>query len=418
VAGGTEKSKGLPILVLRIIDNMKHLKKVVLLTVSILQLQLCIARQLYDNTIKPADTRTWAYIPLLQNKRVALVINQTSKVGDSSLLDILLARHIVVKKIFVPEHGFRGNEDAGASIANAEDSTTHTPVISLYGKHKKPAREDLADIDIVVYDLQDVGVRFYTYISTLEYCMEACAQNHKQFMVLDRPDPNGFYVDGPVLEKENKSFVGMQPIPVVYGMTAGEYAGMLAGEQWFDHAGDIDLKVIKCVNYAHDKKYKLLIAPSPNLRTMAAVYAYPSLCFFEGTVISVGRGTDLPFQQYGNPELAGNYTYSFTPKSGAGSKSPPFENKVCYGEVVAKNETDVLQITDNKLCINWLINAYKTYPDKEKFFNDFFIKLCGTTKLKVQLTNRETERSIRKSWEEDLEDFKVIRKKYLLYPDY
>ena len=215
------------------------------------------SQDMYDITIQPADATAAHYVPLLKHKRVALVINQTSKVGDESLLDILLIRNIDVVKIFVPEHGFRGHDDAGASIENTVDSATHLPVISLYGTHKKPKPEDLADIDIVVYDLQDVGVRFYTYISTLEYCMEACAENHKQFMILDRPNPNGFYVDGPILEAENRSFVGMQPIPIVYGMTAGEYAQMLVGERWLSHAEDVDLKVIKCLNYDHTKKYKL-----------------------------------------------------------------------------------------------------------------------------------------------------------------
>ncbi len=229
------------------------------------------SQSLYDTSVKPADTKPGQYVPLLKNKRVAVIINQTSVVGNVSILDILLSSRVRVKKIFVPEHGFRGKEDAGAHVDNTIDSATGIPVISLYGSHKKPKDEDLADVDVVVYDLQDVGVRFYTYISTLEYCMEACAQNHKQFIVLDHPDPNGFYVDGPVLEKENKSFVGMQPIPVVYGMTAGEYAQMLVGEGWFANAADLDLKVMKCINYDHTKKYELPIPPSPNLRTMAAV---------------------------------------------------------------------------------------------------------------------------------------------------
>ena len=367
---------------------------------------------------QPADTRPEKYLPLLAHKRVALIINQTSKVEDTSLLDMLLSWGVSVKKIFVPEHGFRGKADAGAHVDNTTDSATGIPVISLYGNHKKPKDDELADIDVVVYDLQDVGVRFYTYISTLEYCMEACAQNHKQFIVLDRPDPNGFYVDGPVLEKENKSFVGMQSIPVVYGMTAGEYAQMLAGEQWFANAIDIDLRVIKCINYDHTKKYELPVAPSPNLRTMAAVYAYPSLCLFEGTVVSVGRGTSLPFQQYGCPEFEGKYTYSFTPQSLEGAKTPPYENKRCYGEIIGATADDVLYKTSNKFYLGWLIKAYNAYPEKDKFFNNFFIKLCGSSRLSQQIKNGVPENVIRATWQADLQAFKKIRGKYLLYKDF
>ena len=378
----------------------------------------CYSQGLYDTIIKPADTRPEKYLPLLKHKRVALVINQTSKVGDMSLLDMLTSMGVSVKKIFVPEHGFRGKEDAGAHVDNTTDSATGIPVISLYGNHKKPRDEDLADIDVVVYDLQDVGVRFYTYISTLEYCMEACAQNRKQFIVLDRPNPNGFYVDGPVLEKENKSFVGMQSIPVVYGMTMGEYAQMLAGERWFANAVDINFMVIKCINYDHKKKYKLPIAPSPNLRTMAAVYAYPSLCLFEGTVVSVGRGTNLPFQQYGCPEFEGKYAYSFTPQSGEGAKTPPYENIRCYGEVIGTTTDEVLQKTDNKLCLGWLIKAYNIYPEKDKFFNSFFVKLCGSSTLLQQIKKGDPENMIRDTWRTGLQAFKKIRKKYLLYKDF
>jgi uncharacterized protein YbbC (DUF1343 family) len=247
--------------------------------------------------------------------------------------------------------------------------------------------------------------------------MEACALNHKRFIILDRPDPNGFYVDGPVLEQENKSFVGMQSIPVVYGMTPAEYAGMLVGERWFANAAALDLKVVKCVNYDHTKKYRLPVAPSPNLRTMAAVYAYPSLCLFEGTPISVGRGTNLPFQQYGCPDFDGKFQYSFTPKSGAGAKTPPYENKLCYGELVGKTEDEVLQKIDNRFRLDWLIKAYNAYPVKDKFFTAFFIKLCGSSKLSQQIMNGDTEDKIRASWSSDLSTFKKVREKYLLYDD-
>ncbi|MCW3120995.1 MAG: hypothetical protein JWQ38_487 [Flavipsychrobacter sp.] len=377
----------------------------------------CFAGHIYDTSVKPADTKTGKYLPLLKAKRVALIINQTSVINDKSLLDILLSHKVNVVKIFVPEHGFRGSADAGAKVENTTDSATGIPVISLYGKHKKPTKEDLADVDVMLYDLQDVGVRFYTYISTLEYCMEACAQEHKKIIVLDRPNPNGFYVDGPVLEKENASFVGLQAIPIVYGMTAGEYAKMLTGERWYANATDIDLEVIRCINYTHGKKYKLPVAPSPNLRTMAAVYAYPSLCLFEGTVVSVGRGTDLPFQQYGCPEFEWAFKYSFTPKSGYGAKTPPYENKECYGELVGVDEEQVLTQIDNRFCIKWLKGAYTAYPDKTKFFTQFFTKLSGTAKLETQLKNGDTEQLIRNTWKPGLEAFQRIRSKYLLYPD-
>lgn len=399
-------------------NYMRHLLLCGIWLLLLAQSPCCRAKDVYDSSVKPADTKPGVYLPLLADKRVALIINQTSVVGGKSLLDMLLGQKINVVKIFVPEHGFRGNEDAGAKIENAVDSATGIPVISLYGKHKKPEKEDLADVDIMVYDLQDVGVRFYTYISTLEYCMEACAQNHKKIIVLDRPNPNGFYVDGPVLEKENSSFVGMQQVPIVYGMTAGEYAKMLVGERWFANAADLDLQVVKCINYTHRKKYKLPVAPSPNLRTMAAVYAYPSLCLFEGTVVSVGRGTELPFQQYGCPELEGKFSYSFTPKSGPGAKNPPFENKTCYGALVGATEEEVLNKLNNKLCIKWLQGAYNAYPDKDKFFTSFFTKLSGTTKLKEAVKNNETEEQIRKTWKPAIDAFQKIRKKYLLYPDF
>jgi uncharacterized protein YbbC (DUF1343 family) len=373
----------------------------------------------YDYSIMPADKKPASYVKLLRNKRVALVINHTSVIGNTSVLDQMLNNKVQVIKIFVPEHGFRGNADAGAHIENTTDSATGLPVISLYGNHKKPTVQDLSGVDVVVYDLQDVGVRFYTYISTLEYCMEACAENKVSFVVLDRPNPNGFYVDGPVLEKENKSFVGMQQIPIVYGMTPGEYAGMIKGEGWFNKAAELDLHVVKCVNYTHSKKYKVPVAPSPNLRTMAAIYAYPSLCLFEGTPISVGRGTDVPFQVYGCPQFsAAKFPYKFTPVSGYGAKAPPHENKVCNGELVGSNATEVLKKVNNKFQVSWLVKAYKAYPEKEKFFTPFFTKLSGTKQLQEAIKRGDAEKTIRGTWAANIAAFKKIRKKYLLYPDF
>lgn len=371
----------------------------------------------YDTSIRPAAADTRSYIDLLKGKRVALVINQTSEYRGISLLDMVLAQGVMVKRIFTPEHGFRGSADAGAHVDNEVDKTTGLPVISLYGANKKPKAEYLADIDVLVYDLQDVGVRFYTYISTLEYCMEACSEAGIRLVVLDRPNPNGFYVDGPVLQKEHRSFVGMQPIPIVYGMTAGEYARMLAGEKWVAGAEKLQLDVVKCLNYTHAKRYKLPIAPSPNLRTMEAIYAYPSVCLFEGTAISVGRGTDKPFLQYGCPEFESSYKYSFTPRSGPGAQKPPYEGKKCFGELLADRAQDELEEEDGQLQLKWLIKAYGYYPTKEKFFTSFFTKLSGTTVLEEQIKKSTSEKEIRRTWRKELDTFLRIRKKYLLYRD-
>jgi len=389
-----------------------------LLTLLSLLMWSCIsfAQPLFDEDIKPGAEATAKYIPLLKKKRVALIINQTSVVNGRSLLDVLLEKGINVKKIFVPEHGFRGKEDAGAHIANGIDSATGIPVVSLYGNNKKPKKEQLADVDILIYDLQDVGVRFYTYISTLEYCMEATFENGKKLIVLDRPNPNGHYVDGPVLDVAHRSFVGMQPIPIVYGMTAGEYAKMLIGEHWIKYQGKPDLEVIKCKNYTHSKMYRLPVAPSPNLRDMEAVYAYPSLCLFEGTPISLGRGTDKPFRQYGHPLFEGKFSYSFKPISSKGAKTPPHQDQICYGEFVAKNITQITSEIDNHFQLKWLIRAYSAYPEKEKFFTPFFTKLAGTETLQRQIENKVDEKTIRSSWENELNKFQTIRCKYLLYP--
>lgn len=358
------------------------------------------------------------YLPELKGKRVGLLINQTSVVGDKLLLDLLLEHKVKVVKIFVPEHGFRGTADAGAHVDNGIDKDSGLPVISLYGNNKKPTAEQLKDIDILIYDLQDVGVRFYTYISTLQYAMEACTDNGKKIIVLDRPDPNGFYVDGPVLDKMQRSFVGMQPVPVVYGMTAGEYARMLVGENWLSCSKKPDLEVLPCSNYDHSKKYELPVPPSPNLKTMAAIYLYPSLCFFEGTPISVGRGTDKPFQQWGHPEFKEKAGHFFVPKATTGASKPLYEGQDCYGKLLAKDGSEALDKTRGQLNIEWLVQAYHWYPDRDKFFTDFFEKLAGTTQLREQIDEGLTAAEIHASWQKDIDTFKKIRKKYLLYPDF
>lgn len=359
--------------------------------------------------------RTEAYLPLLKNKRVAVLVNQTSEINGKLLPDLLLEHKVKLVTIFSPEHGFRGNADAGAHVKNDIDPQTGLPVISLYGNNKKPSAQQLSNVDVVIYDLQDVGARFYTYVSSLEYLMEACAEQKKQLIILDRPNPLGNIVDGPVLQKENRSFVGMQAVPIVYGMTPGEYAQMLLGEKWIK-APNLDLKVITCDNYNHQTLYRLPVAPSPNLKNMAAIYLYPSVCLFEGTVISLGRGTDKPFQQYGHPQLKG-FNYSFTPTSVTGATNPPLKDKKCYGELLASDANTAYRMTENKLQLKWLIKAYEAFPDKNAFFNNFFIKLAGTNTLQEQIRKGMSEADIRASWQPELDKFKTTRAKYLLYEE-
>ncbi len=378
---------------------------------------LCMAKSNIKSPA-PGEADTAAYYNMLRGKKIGLLINQSATYNDTLLLDRLMQQQIMVVKIFVPEHGFRGTEDAGTEFGNSTDKKTGLPIISLYGKHKKPTQEDLQGIDILVYDLQDVGVRFYTYVSTLQYCMEACAENKVSLVVMDRLNPNGFYVDGPVLDTENRSFVGMQPVPIVYGMTAGEYALMLKGEQWSKNTDGLDLKVIKCLNYTHKTTVPGYLPPSPNLRTWASLIGYPSMCLFEGTKLSVGRGTDSPFLQFGAPELKGSYKYSFTPTVKKGATKPLYENKTCYGFYIGNNEKDLIKKMSSGMYLQWILNAYNKYPDKEHFFNDFFIKLAGSKTLEQQIKAGKTDKEIKASWQPKLNTFKVIRKKYLLYSDF
>ncbi len=369
-----------------------------------------------ENYIATGAENTEAYLPLLANKKVAMLINQTSQINGVLLPDTLLKLGVNIVKIFSPEHGFRGLADAGAKVKDGVDSATGIPVISLYGKNKKPTADQLKGVDIVIYDLQDVGVRFYTYISSLEYLIEACSEQKKELIVLDRPNPLGNIVDGPVLEKTQKSFVGMQPIPVVYGMTVGEYAKMIIGEKWVS-TKNLKFTVIPCSNYTHDAIYELPVPPSPNLKNMTAVYLYPSLCFFEGTVISLGRGTEFPFQQYGHPSFAEKYDSTFTPKSVTGATNPPLKDELCYGEIIATTPQEALDAIAGKLQIKWLIAAYRNFDDKDNFFlkNNFINKLAGNTLLQQQIIDDISEDAIRASWKKDLEAFKKIRAKYLLY---
>ncbi len=380
-----------------------------------------VTRDSLWNDIQTGADQLGTYLPVLKGKNVALLINQTSEIEGVSLADTLLSEGIGVKKIFAPEHGFRGEAQAGEEVDDDKDKKTGLPIVSLYGKNKKPTEHDLKNIDILVYDIQDVGVRFYTYISTLQYAMEACAENGVKLLILDRPDPNGHYVDGPVLDTAYRSFVGMQPIPIVYGMTPGEYAKMLKGEKWFEGAEKLDMQVIPCKYYNHKSLYQLPVAPSPNLQNMTAIYCYPTVCLFEGTVVSVGRGTDKPFQQWGHPAFAPKTGFVFRPVSVWGQKTPPlYAFQLCYGQLVALRENEALTLLNNRVRLLWLQRAYSWYPDKDKdsFFNNFFDKLAGTDKLRKQVISGVSEAEIQASWEDDLKAFKKTRKKYLLYKDF
>jgi len=375
------------------------------------------------------------YVPLLKGKRVAVFANHTAIVGKTHLVDTLLKLGVNVKVAFGPEHGFRGNAPDGAKIETTVDKATGIPIVSLYGQKNKPSKEDLKDIDVMIYDIQDVGTRFYTFISSLQLYMEAALENGIPLLILDRPNPNGFYVDGPVLQPKFKSFVGMQPIPVVYGMTIGEYAMMLGGEKWLSEKANSRMDyyktaqnspdtpfhflVIKCTKYTHNSKYALPVKPSPNIPEIQSVYWYPSICFFEGTVISEGRGTEKPFEYFGHPSLPKNM-FSFTPHSNEGAPSPKYKGQVCYGWNVSGTPEQVLKMVDGRLQLKYLLEAYRLFPDKENFFkkDNGFNRLAGTDELMKQIKEGKTEAQIRASWEPELNAFKKIRKKYLLYPDF
>jgi len=391
--------------------------------------------------ILPGAYQTSEYLPLLKGKRVGVFANPTSMIGSTHLVDSLQKLGINIAKIFGPEHGFRGTADAGEQVDSYIDSLTGVRVVSLYGKKLKPTAADLADIDILVFDIQDVGVRFYTYISSLQYFLEGAIENNLPLVILDRPNPNGFYVDGPVLDSAYKSFIGMQPIPVVYGMTLGEYAEMMLGEQWLPwkvirkqdkkislgellgfeaEDGNFKLYVVRCKNYTHKSKYALPVKPSPNLADMASIYAYPSTCFLEGTNVTEGRGTEHPFAIFGHPSFP-TTLYAFTPHSTEGAKDPKFKNIPCYGwNIMQEPQTGRIEL-------KWLLQAYSLFNNKDSFFirpknaipvNYFFNKLAGNSELMQQLQQGKTEEQIRNSWQPKLQAFKKARKKYLLYPDF
>jgi uncharacterized protein YbbC (DUF1343 family) len=372
----------------------------------------------YDTNIVVGAVRTEQYLPLLRNKKVAVVANQTSLINKTHLVDSLLQLKIDVKKVFTLEHGFRGTASAGETITSTRDEKTGLPLVSLYGKLKKPSAESLAGVDVILFDIQDVGARFYTYISSLHYIMQAAAENNKEVIVLDRPNPNGFYVDGPVLQMKYKSFIGMHPVPVVHGMTIGEYAQMINGEKWLENSLVCNLKIVTCENYTHKSLYKLPVPPSPNLQTMESVYAYPSLCLLESTMASVGRGTSFPFMFYGMPEFKNGDTV-LTPLSSAVAKNPPFVNQKCKGFRLKITEIDSLVLAPG-LNLKWLLNGYNNSPDKKTFipYKGSFYFICGNAKIRDMMVSGKSASAISQSWQNEVNKFKTVRKKYLLYPDF
>jgi len=361
----------------------------------------------------PGANQIELYKFIIEGKSVAVVANQTSMIGPTHLVDKLLSIGINIKVIFAPEHGFRNLADAGESIENGRDTNTGIPLISLYGSHFKPTAQDLAGIDVVIFDIQDVGTRFYTYISTLHYILESCAENHVRCLVLDRPNPNGFYFDGNILDTAYSSFVGMDPVPVVHGMTVGEYANMINEEGWLKNGVKCDLVVIKCKNYTHKILYELPVKPSPNLPNQTSVYLYPSICFFEGTAISLGRGTSFPFQVFGNPDLP-DRGFSFVPESVPGAKNPPHLGIKCFGTDL-RDAIKMKLVPKSELNLDWVISAYNDFPKKDKFFNSYFDVLAGGPVLREQIQKGMTSEQIRETWKDGLAKFAKIRERYLLY---
>lgn len=432
-----------------VIHKMVHMKQVKILLPLLLIITGSYSQKTGSKSLgqeQPAVVagaeRINVYLPLIKGRTVGIFANQTSMVGTTHLVDTLMKLGINIKVIFGPEHGFRGTADAGEKIGNYTDEKTGIPVVSLYGNKRRPTIDDVKGVDLLIFDIQDVGVRFYTFISSLEEFMEAAFELGKPLMLLDRPNPNGFYVDGPVLDIKYRSFVGRQPIPIVYGMTMAEYAFMIAGEGWLSEKANtkyayyktaensvdtpFHFQVIKCKGYDHTTKYVLPVKPSPNLPNIQSIYLYPSTCFFEGTVLSEGRGTNKQFQVFGHPALPKNL-FAFTPNPNEGAKNSKLYGQVCYGWDLSGTPESVLAKVDKKVQLKWLLEAYRQFPEKEKFFllpksgkmeESFFDKLAGNNDLWEQIKNGKTEKEIRDSWEPALQKFKKIRKKYLLYDDF
>ena len=367
-----------------------------------------------QDRIETGAEQTGRYLPLLEGRRVGIMTNHTGTVGRTHLVDTLRSLGVDIRVVFAPEHGFRGQADAGESVASYRDRKTGIDVVSVYGSTKRPPDSIMQRLDVLLFDIQDVGLRYYTYLSSMHYLMEACAANGKQLIVLDRPNPNGFYVDGPVLEAKHRSFVGMHPIPVVHGMTLGELARMIDGEGWLRDGLRCKLTVIPCRGYTHRSRYRLPTAPSPNLPNMRAVYLYPSLCFFEGTPISLGRGTDFPFQTYGHPKLQGDF--SFTPRSNAGAKNPPLKDKLCHGVDLRISPSDE-RIWERGVDLGYVIDCYRQLKRGEKFFTPMFDRLTGTDYVRQMILQGAGADRIKARWADDVERFKQTRKPYLLYEE-
>lgn len=365
-----------------------------------------------------AAARLDDYLPLLEGKKVSLLVNHTAMIGDLHLADSLLRSGVRIQSIFAPEHGFRGTTADGEKITDGKDPKTGVPLISLYGKKQAPSKEDLAGVDWLIFDVQDVGTRFYTYISTMHYAMEACARHGVKFMVLDRPNPNGHFVDGPTRKPGYESFVGLHPIPVAHGMTVGEYAQMINGEGWLPDSLKCDLTVIPCANYDHKTAYAVPIKPSPNLPNMTAIYLYPSICYFEGTNVSIGRGTNKQFQVLGSPGFPKG-DFEFTPVPMPGSIHPPLEGQLCRGYDLSTLSPDSLRAV-GRIDLSYLLNYYRDFPDKDNFFLKtlYIDKLAGSDELRKQIIAGKSEAEIRASWQADLAVFKVVRRKYLIYGDF
>ena len=400
------------------------MKKVISLFLLLWLVSHSFAQPKYDNDkIKTAAERPAYYLPKLKGKRVAIVANQTSILGNSHLVDSLQRLGVNIVKVFGPEHGFRGNASNGTTVNDEVDMQTGVRIVSLYGNKKKPSKEDLKDVDLMLFDIQDVGCRFYTIMNTMRDVMEACAENGKPMMIFDRPNPNGYFIDGPILDMEHKSGIGQFPIPIVHGLTLGEFALMVNGEGWMANKIKCDVEVIKMEGYKHSMLYKLPVNPSPNLNTAQGILLYPSTCLFEGVALNHGRGTDFPFTIIGGPMMKGKYTFSFTPVSKPGmAEDPVFEGQVCYGLDLRNYDLEKL-VKTKKINLSWMLDLYKNHPNKEKFFDRSISRqignidyLIGDGAFKNQIAQGWTEAQIRKTWEPGIATFKKMRKKYLLYP--
>ncbi len=402
---------------------MKLIQKL-LFAISLLSISSCHAAEIEKTPIIVSYTdfvvgaaQTHIYQPLLKDKKIAIVANHTSLVNETHIVDLMIDNGFNLKKVFSPEHGFRGDKSDGAIIENQRDTKTNLPIISLYGNHKKPTKNDLDGIEIVIFDIQDVGVRFYSYLSTMTYVMEACAENNIPVIIFDRPNPNGFYVDGPILKAEHKSFIGIHPVPIVHGLTPGEFATMINGEGWLANRIKCDLKVIKVENYNHKLTMALPVKPSPNLPTFSSILLYPSLALFEGTFVSIGRGTQFPFQMIGHPDY-GKRSFSFTPVSIPGaSVNPPLKGQKCYG-IDLRQKINKKTSISNKIELKWIKDFYEEIGNETEFFLPYFTNLVGQKLLQQQIIDGVSEDEIRKTWQKGLDEYKKIRAKYLLYPDF